>query len=437
MAEVEVLMRRPITVLLASLSMTAPLVLADPALAKEIRLPIVRDARGVPVPCVDDPSCHNRFHPAIPAVARANPGDVVVFETRDAFDNQLNAHSTRADVAALDASRVHPLTGPVHVNGAGPGDVLEVEVLKVEPGPDRFGYTIVFPGFGFLRDRFTEPAIARWSLTPGHAVAPELPGIRVPSQGFPGTIGVSPDRGLLTAVLIREAELAAAGGFVLLPDPTNAAPRAVCQASPAAVECLRTIPPRENGGNMDVKGMVAGTRLLFPCLVPGCNLSIGDVHFAQGDGEVSGTAIEMNAVITVRVKVRKGQAFLLNNRPAFEGGAQFKQLAPSKFYSTIGYPLKPRAEVPPTHTAHFDIPEITRLENLSEDLTLAARDALFKMIEYLQEAKRLTAEQAYLLSSVAVDLRIGNLVDVPNFAVYGVLSLDVFHGEREGHEGHD
>jgi len=74
--------------------------------------PAQRDARGVPVPCVDDPNCHNRFHPAIPAVARANPGDVVVFETRDAFDNQLNAHSTPADVAALDASRVHPLTGP-------------------------------------------------------------------------------------------------------------------------------------------------------------------------------------------------------------------------------------------------------------------------------------------------------------------------------------
>lgn len=430
-------MRHQIMLLSASLLMAAPLVLADPALGKEIRIPIVRDARGVPVPCVDDPNCHNRFHPQIRAVARANPGDVVVFETRDAFDNQLNARSTPADVAALDASRVHPLTGPLHVNGAGPGDVLEVEVLKVEPGPDRFGYTIIFPGFGFLRDRFTAPAIAHWSLTSGRATAPELPGIKIPSQGFPGTIGVAPDRGLLTAVLIREAELAAAGGFVLLPDPTNAAPRSVCQAGPSAAECLRTIPPRENGGNMDVKGMVAGTSLLFSCLVPGCNLSIGDVHFAQGDGEVSGTAIEMNSVIKVRVKVRKGQAFLLNNRPAFEGGAQFKHLAPSKFYATIGYPLKNRGEVPPTHTAHYDIPEITRLENLSEDLTLAARDALLKMIEYLQEAKRLTAEQAYLLSSVAVDLRIGNLVDVPNFAVYAVLSLDVFRGEREGGERDD
>ncbi len=429
-------MRAPIMVVWVLLVVAAPAVLADRARGKETRLTVVRDARGVPVPCTQDPVCHNRFHPDIRAVARANPGDVVVFETRDAFDNQLGPGSTPADVVTLDVSRVHPLTGPVHVNGTEPGDVLAVDVISVRPGPDRFGYTIALPGFGFLRDRFLNPAIARWNLTSGSGRSPELPGIRIPAQGFPGTIGVAPGRDLLTTVLVREADLAAAGGFVLLPDPMNAAPRDPCQLG-AAAECLRTIPPRENGGNMDVKGMVAGTTLLFPCFVRGCNLSIGDVHFAQGDGEVSGTAVEMNAVITVRVKVRKGQAFLLNNRPAFEGGDQLKDLQPDNFYSTIGYPLKQRGEVPPTHTAHYDLAEITRLENLSEDLTLAVRDALLKMIEYLQAAKGLTAEQAYLLSSVAVDLRIGNLVDVPNFAVYAVLSLDVFRGDQKGREEDD
>jgi formamidase len=426
------------TVLSALLLMAAaPFLLTDPALGKEVRIPVVRDARGVPVPCVDDPNCHNRFHPDIRAVRRINPGSVIVFETRDAFDNQLDRTSTRADVAALDASRVHPLTGPVHINGSEPGDVLEVEIVRVRPGPDRFGYTIVFPGFGFLRDRFATPAIARWFLTSGAGTAPELPGIRIPANGFPGTIGVAPGRDLLTTVLAREAALAAAGGFVLPPDTTNAAPRGVCGVGgSAAAECLRTIPPRENGGNMDIKGMVAGTRLLFPCYVSGCNLSVGDVHFAQGDGEVSGTAIEMNAEVTVRVKVRKGRAFLLNDRPAFEGGTQLKHLAPSKFYATVGYPLKDRGVVPPTHTAHHDA-EIAPLENLSEDLTLAARDALLKMIEHLQDAKRLTAEQAYLLSSVAVDLRIGNLVDVPNYAVYAVLDLEVFRDERERGDGDD
>jgi formamidase len=134
----------------------------------------------------------------------------------------------------------------------------------------------------------------------------------------------------------------------------------------------------------------------------------------------------MNATIAVRVNVRKGQAVLLNDRPAFEGGAQFKQLAPSRFYSTVGYPLKIAGQVPPSHLAHHEIGEIAPLENLSEDLTLAARDALSKMVDYLVATRGLTAEQAYLLASVAVDMRIGNLVDVPNYAVYAVLSLDVF-----------
>jgi formamidase len=188
----------------------------------------------------------------------------------------------------------------------------------------------------------------------------------------------------------------------------------------------------ENGGNMDVKGMVSGTRLLFPCYVPGCLLSIGDVHFAQGDGEVSGTAIEMNAIVTVKVHLRKGQAFLLSNRPAFEGESQLKQIAPNKFFSTVGYPLKAADEVPSTYKgsgaglAYIDEAQLAPLENLSEDLTLAARDALRTMIAHLVNVRGLTPHQAYILSSVAVNLRIGNLVDVPNFAVYAVLPLEVF-----------
>jgi formamidase len=400
---------------------------AAPATAKEVRISILRDANGVPVPCVFDPHCHNRFHPAIPPIAVANPGDLVVFETRDAFDNQFNFGSGPADVAGADASRIHPLTGPLHVAGGQPGDVLEVTIQHIQPGPDRFGYTVLFPGFGFLRDLFTVPDIARWDLKQGHATSADMVGIRVPFNGFPGTIGVAPDNALLATIKAREAALEAAGGFVLLPDPTNAAPSSVCgSGAPTAGDCLRTIPPRENGGNMDVKQMVRGTRLLFPCFVPGCLLSIGDVHYAQGDGEVSGTAIEMNAVVTVRVAIRKGQAFLLNNRPAFEGGSELKQLAPARFYATVGYPLKAAGEVPPTAAAHYDLAEITPLENLSEDLTLAARDALRKMIDYLVMAKGLTPHQAYILSSVAVDLRIGNLVDVPNFAVSAILPLEVF-----------
>ena len=170
--------------------------------------------------------------------------------------------------------------------------------------------------------------------------------------------------------------------------------------------------------------MQIGTTMLFPCFIDGCGLFVGDVHFAQGDGEVGGTAIETGAVVTVVTEVRKGQAV---NIPSVqvEGGSQIKDIEPSKFYQTVGLPLKDAGEVPPTH-AYIDGDEIASLENLSEDLTLAARHALLQMIDYLKREHGLTPEQAYTLASVAVDLRVGQVVDVPNYVVTAVLNMDVF-----------
>ena len=373
--------------------------------------------------CVNDPKCHNRWHPAIPAVATADPGDVVVFGTRDAFDHSLDRRSTAADVVALNLNLVHPLTGPLHVRGAKAGDVLAVTLLDI--APDDFGYTIIVPGFGFLRDVFPDPYIVRWDLTRGGATSPDMPGVKVRFDGFMGTIGVAPGPAQTETYYQREAELATAGGFVLGPQPLDALPAKVCGVGGTNSDrCLRTIPPRENGGNMDIKQMQVGTTLLLPCFVDGCLLSIGDVHFAQGDGEVSGTAIEMDATVTVKLAVRKGLGAQVK-QPHYEGGAQLKRIAPNKFYATVGYPLKPKGVVPPTH-AYLDGTKIGPLTNLSEDVTLAARDALLQMVDWLNKTKGLTREQAYVLSSVAVDLRIGNLVDTPNFAVSAILDLGVF-----------
>jgi len=380
--------------------------------------------------CANDPKCHNRWHPAIPPVAAADSGDTVVFGTRDAFDHSLDRNSTAADVVALNLNLVHPLTGPLYVRGAKAGDVLAVTLLDV--APDDFGYTIIVPGFGFLRDVFPDPFIARWDLTRRGATSPDLPGVKVRFDGFMGTIGVAPGPAQTETYFQREAELAAAGGFVLGPQPLDALPAKVCGVGGAHSErCLRTIPPRENGGNMDIKQMQVGTTLLLPCFVDGCLLSIGDVHFAQGDGEVSGTAIEMDATVTVKVEVRKGLGAKVK-QPHYEGGAQLKRLAPRKFYATVGYPIKPKGLVPPTH-AYLDGTKIGPLTNLSEDVTLAARDALLQMVDWLNKNKGLSREQAYVLSSVAVDLRIGNLVDTPNFAVSAILDLGVFdrHGDHD------
>jgi formamidase len=178
--------------------------------------------------------------------------------------------------------------------------------------------------------------------------------------------------------------------------------------------------------------MVKGTTLLFPCFVDGCMLSIGDVHWAQGDGEVSGTAIEMNAIVTVKVEVRKGLAAGFGGWPKFQSSRAgvLRDLDPDNFIATIGVPVKSPGTVIAEET-WIDGVRLGPLSNQSEDVTLAARDALLKMIDFLTgpqspSPRKLSAEQAYILCSVACDLKISNLVDVPNFVVSNFLQLDVF-----------
>ncbi len=373
--------------------------------------------------CVDDPNCFNRFHPAIPPVAQAAPGDMIVFHTRDALDSDLTLDSVADDLAALDLNLVHPMTGPVHIEGAQRGDVLAVTLVDIDP--DEYGYTVIVPGFGFLRDIFTEPFLVNWRLSRTHAESDDMPGVRIPYEAFMGSVGVLPGEPEVAAWLEREAALAAVGGIALPPEPIGALPTAVCGPDGSHSDaCLRTIPPRENGGNMDVQQMQIGTTLLLPCFIDGCGLFVGDVHYAQGDGEVSGTAIEMGAVVTVTTEIRAGMGTVITS-PEVEGGTQIRDMEPTAFYQTIGLPLKEVGEVPPPHT-YLESEKIENLANLSEDLTLAARNALIGMIDYIQREHGLSAEQAYILASVAVDLRVGQVVDVPNYVMTAVLNLDVF-----------
>ncbi len=376
--------------------------------------------------CADDESCFNRYHPAIEPAARANPGDHIVFHTRDALDADLDLESIADDLAALDLNLVHPMTGPVFIEGAKRGDVLAVTLVDIQP--DEYGYTVIVPGFGFLRDKFTEPYLVNWRLSRTHAESDQMPGVRVPYEAFPGSIGVLPGEPEISAWKSREGALAEAGGIALMPEPASALPAAICGAEGSHKDdCLRTIPPRENGGNMDVQQMQLGTTLLLPCFVDGCGLFVGDVHYAQGDGEVSGTAIEMGAVVTVTTEIRSGLGAEITS-PQVEGGAQIKNMEPSSFHQTIGMPLKDKGEIPPFLT-YIDSQKLADLENLSEDLALAARHALMQMIDHLVRERGLTPEQAYILASVAVDLRVGQVVDVPNYVVTAVLNEDVFVDE--------
>jgi formamidase len=163
---------------------------------------------------------HNRWHPEIPPAVSCDPGDEVVLATRDAFDGQMGPSATLETVAAPNLNVVHPLTGPVYVNGAEPGDLLEVEVLEVEP--DRYGYTVQVPGFGFLRDEFPDPFMVRWRNADGWATSDDLPGVRIPGAPFMGTIGLAPDRRLLQATTAREqAALDRAASCSLRTRPTR------------------------------------------------------------------------------------------------------------------------------------------------------------------------------------------------------------------------
>ena len=193
------------------------------------------------------------------------PGDTVEFDTVDASGGQLSPESSVADVLGLDFGRVNPVTGPVRVDGAEPGDALKVRIESFTPSG--WGWTAVIPGFGLLADQFPEPELNVWRYdTTELAPAAYGPGGRVPLKPFCGTIGVAP-------------------------------------AEPGTHSI---VPPRRVGGNMDVRDLAAGTDLYLPVEVAGGLFSVGDTHAAQGDGEVCGTAIESPMKLALSFDLVKG-----------------------------------------------------------------------------------------------------------------------------------
>jgi formamidase len=359
-------------------------------------------------PLRDEPKTgHNRWHPDISPIVEVDEGEEVSLETRDALDGYLTPRSTEADFAALEAGPIHPLTGPVLVKGARPGDLLEIEFVDIVPQP--WAFTAIMPGLGFLRDIMTIPFLVHWDIADGSATSRQLRGVRIPGASFMGVSGVAPSHAQLEAWTRREADLLTRGGMVFPPDPAGAVPA----SGPVAAHGLRTLPPRENGGNFDVKQLSKGAKLLLPVAVEGALFSTGDGHFAQGDGEVCVTAVEMGATCVVRFRVHRGEAERRQIRwPRFQRSDYFidpRWAAPQRFIATMGMPVDEQGV------------------NQGENLNTACRSALLNMIALLQE-RGFTREQAYVICSVAVDLRISNVVDVPNYVVSALLPEDIFQG---------
>jgi formamidase len=331
---------------------------------------------------------HNRWHPDLEPIASIDPGEEVVFEVRDSRDGELTRSSGHGDLLDIPPL-AHPLTGPLEVRGAKPGDLLELEILGYET--DSFGWTAIWPGSGFLGDLFAEPFLVRWDLSHDLARSEQLPGVAVPAYVHAGTIGVAPSWDLFERAREREAAIG-----------TAHPPLADYAWPPAAAEGLRTYPPRENGGNMDIRDLGPGARLWLPVHVPGALLSLGDLHFAQGDGEVCISAIETGGAATLRVGLRHDSW-----RPTFPC-YEAPPRPPRAMFATTGIPLADDGS-----QGHLD-------------LNLATRRALLELLSWLEREQGLSREAAYVLMSVAAELRVSELVDTPNALVSAALPLEVF-----------
>lgn len=304
-----------------------------------------------------DENIHSEWDQDIDPVVRANPGDTVRFQCRDAWDGLIEPEMDPEDVPKALQQREGgmPITGPVAIEGAEPGDVLVVEILNVEH--DNWGWTVFRPQedeFGLLYDEFEDWGLHYWELEDG--MGKFVDGIEVPLDPFPGTIGLAPE------------------------DKTK-----------------RDMgPPHDTGGNMDTKHLTTGTTLYLPVEVTDALLSIGDGHAAQGDGEICGGAIETPITIDVRLDIDKSRTI---EQPEYHMPNGPSHLMKSPTYSTMG---------------------------IDSDLMQAARKATKCMVTHLHEQRGLSRHDAYILTSVAADLKINEVVDKPNWAVSSHLPENVF-----------
>lgn len=362
----------------------------------------LRIDRGLPLHEQPDTG-HNRWHPDIPPRLTADPGEVVCLETRDAIDGQVTPATTAAELATVDSHRIHPLTGPVHVNGAQPGDLLDVEILDVIP--EAWGFGVETPDYGLLRDEFPDYYLAHFDLRDGGATSAQLPGVRLPGAPFMGVMGVAPSHEILAHSLVREREFA-------IPGYNPSEPRSAVPGDAAiAREGLCTIPPRSHGGNFDIKQLTRGAVLELPVGVPGALFSAGDAHFAQGDGECV-TGLEMGATFYCRFGLRKGLAHERNiTEPRVRRADYFQNpehALPRRFFATTGQSFTASGAV--THSS----------------ITVAARSALRQMIDHLGQEYGFDRQQAYMICSLAVDLKISQAVNRPNYTASAVLPQDIF-----------
>lgn len=352
-------------------------------------------------PLIEQPELgHNRWHSDLPFLATVQPGEEIVIETLDFLDAQIHNNDDPSDVRDIDLTRAHPLTGPFEIAGAEPGDLLVVDLLDIKPVTP-VGFSGIFAknnGGGFLAEYFPDADKAIWDIKGLYTTSRHVPGVRFAGLTHPGLMGCLPSRELLAEWNRREAPLCEKGQ-AKPPDPSTAVLRGLKGAAfdRMAKEACRTVPPREHGGNTDIKDLSTGTRIFFPVYVKGAGYSMGDLHFSQGDGEIAFCgAIEMDGATHVGFDLIKG------------GMQKYGLTAPIFMPS----PVRPRYESYLT----FEGICVEKGTNYYMDATVAYRQACLKAIDYLTHFGY-TKNQAYMLLTTApVEGRIGGIVDIPNCA---------------------
>jgi formamidase len=359
---------------------------------------------------------HNRWHPDVPAAVTVRPGSEFRVECREWTDGQIGDNDSADDVRDVDLSHAHMLSGPIAVEGAEPGDLLIVDILDLGPVPQEvgeapgqgWGYTGVFAkhnGGGFLTDHFPDAYKAIWDFHGQQATSRHIPGVRYTGITHPGLFGTAPSAELLARWNAREQALIDTAPdrvppLALPPLEESVLAGTLTGDALARVgrEGARTVPARENGGNHDIKNFTRGARVFYPVHVPGALLSGGDLHFSQGDGEITFCgAIEMGGFIDFHVDLIKGgmEKYGVTTNPIFMPGNVEPRY--TEFMSFIGISVDHE-----TDTNHYN------------DATLAYRNACLNAIEYLKTFGY-SGEQAYLLlGSAPIEGRISGVVDIPN-----------------------
>jgi len=273
-------------------------------------------------------------------------GESIEVDTIDSSGSQLNIHSTIDDVSTLDFSKVNPVTGPIYIEDAKHGDVVEIEIIDFQSSG--WGWTAIIPGFGLLNETFNEPDLNIWKYDKNNVSDALFSDFaRIPLNPFIGTIGLSLQKKGIHSI----------------------------------------VPPRNCGGNIDIKNLTKGSKLYLPVQVEGGLLSLGDTHAAQGDGEVCGTAIESPMKVIIKIKLLKNISI---NTPQIE-----------TFFTNNIIDQK----------GHFIV------TGIGPNLFECSKNAVKEMIELLVKKFNISPSKAYMLCSVCADLKISEIVDVPNFVV--------------------